>query len=450
MTDAVKCQMSDVKCSVNLNRTKLIIFGITGLFVAILIFALVFGTKQSPQTQVVGDILVWGVIDEPDIINQFVVEFKKSYPKVNITYQKKSANTYEKDLINALAAGRGPDIFYIHNTWLPKHADKIFPDYEEYMTVNSFRDTFVDVAYNDFVLGDEIYALPLYVDTLALFYNKDIFNSVGIANPPSTWEGLLSMVPSLTKKDSSGGISRSAIAMGTAKNIDKATDILSLLMLQSGVKMFDEERMQTTFDQRTMENDIEYPSGQQSLEFYVNFSNAKKSVYTWNNQMPYSIDAFLEGKTAMMINYSYQVENLRSRAPHLKFGVSLAPQPKGAQQSVNYADYWGLTVSKTSKYPDVAWFFAHYLMEKEQSTAYIKMASKPTARRDLVNTQRNQERELGIFAQQSLSAYSWYQPDNIAVSKIFENMIELTASGVSALSAITDAARKIDLLIPHP
>lgn len=430
-----------------MNNTKLIIIGALGLFVAILVFALLFGTKQSPQTEVAGDILMWGVADDPDAINPFAIEFKKLYPKVNITYQKKSAGTYEKDLIDALAAGRGPDIFYIHNTWLPKHIDKLYPDYKEYMTVNNFRDAFVDVAYDDFVSGDAIYALPLYADTLALFYNKDIFNSVGIANPPSTWEGLLSVIPSLTQKDSSGNIVRSAIAVGTAKNVDKAADILSLLMLQSGTKMFNKERMQTTFDQRTLENNIEYPSGQQSLEFYTNFANTMKSVYTWNNQMPYSIDAFSEGKTSMMLNYSSQVENLKSKAPHLKFGISFAPQPKGAQQSVNYADYWGLAVSKASKHPDIAWFFAHYLTGKEQSAAYLKMTSRPTARRDLVDAQRGQERELGIFAQQSLSAYSWYQPDNIAVSKIFENMIESTASGVPAQSVINDAARKVDLLI---
>lgn len=429
-----------------MNQSRIIIIVVATLIVIGLILAVIFGRKEGPGLLVGGDILVWGVFDDSDVIQNFIVQFQQAYPGVKITYQKKSIETYEKDLINALAAGRGPDIFYIHNTWLPKHIDKLTPIPADYMTTNDFKDVFVDVTYDDFVSDDEIYTLPLYVDTLALFYNKDIFNSAGIANPPSTWEGLLEMVLPLTQKNESGNIMRSAIAIGTAKNVNRSPDILGLLMLQSGTQMFDEDKRQTSFNESKNLNGITYPSGQQALEFYTNFANPKKSIYTWNGQMPNSIDAFIEGKAAMMLNYYYQIENIRAKSPHLKFGVSLMPQSKGAKTVVNYANYWGLGVSVASKYTDVAWLFAYYLTDKDQASAYLKSANHPTARRDLVNEQR-QDKELGIFAQQSLSAYSWYQPDSAAVDKIFEDMIESTVAGISPQSAISNAARKVDLLV---
>lgn len=430
-----------------MNRNQLIIFGAVGLVAVGLIFAFVFGRKAPTTTQVEGDILMWGVFDDSDVMSGLISKFNESYPKVKITYQKKSVDTYEGDLINALAAGKGPDIFYFHNTWLPKHIDKLAPMPATYMTANDFKDTFVDVAFEDFVSDKNIYALPLYVDTLALFYNKDIFNSAGIANPPSTWEGLLSMAPSLTQKDSAGNITRSAIAIGTAKNVNRNTDILSLLMLQSGTQMSDKETGKALFNKDTYIGEVKYPSGQQSLEFYTNFANPKKQVYTWNNQIGYSIDSFLEGKTAMMINYSHQMQNIFAKAPHLRFGVALMPQPRGAQQTVNYANYWGLAVSKTSKVPDISWGFANYLIQKDQSQNYLTMTNKPTARRDLVDSQRQESKEMAVFAQQSLSAYSWKQPDSIAVEKIFEGMIESTVSGAPSQSVIDQAANNFDLLI---
>lgn len=430
-----------------MTKNQLLIFGAIALVAVGLIFAFIFGRKEPPAAQIEGDILVWGVFDDSDVMSGLINKFNQSYPRIKITYQKKSVDTYEGDLINALAAGKGPDIFYFHNTWLPKHIDKLEPASDADMTISDFRDNFVDVASQDFISDDKIYALPLYADTLALFYNKDIFNTVGIANPPSTWEGLVSLVPSLTQKDESGNITRSAIAIGTAKNVNRSTDILSLLMLQSGTQMTESQSGRASFNRETFSGSVKYPSGQQALEFYTNFASPKKQVYTWNNQIGYSIDSFLEGKTAMMINYSYQIQNILAKAPHLRFGISLMLQPKGVQQNVNYANYWGLAVSKTAKAPDIAWGFASYLTQKDQAQIYLTTTSKPTARRDLVDYQRQESKELAIFAQQALSAYSWKQPDSVAVEKILGDMIESTVSGVPAKNALDQAVNNFDLLL---
>ena len=430
-----------------MNRNQIIIFGAIGLIVIGLIFAFIFGRKSTQTTQAEGDILMWGVFDDSDVIADFISKFNESYPRIKITYQKKSVDSYESDLIDALAGGKGPDIFYFQNTWLPKHINKLTPMPAAYMTANDFKDIFVDVASEDFVSDNNIYAVPLYIDTLALFYNKDIFNTVGIANPPSTWEGLLSMVPSLTQKDGAGNITRSAIAIGTARNVNRATDILSLLMLQSGTQMSDKQTGKALFNMDTYTDTTKYPSGQQSLEFYTNFSNPRKQVYTWNNQLGYSIDSFLEGKTAMMINYSYQMQNILAKAPHLRFGISLMPQPRGSQQAVNYSNYWGLAVSRTSSASDVAWGFVNYLTQKDQAQNYLKLTNKPTAHRDLIDSQRQESKEMAIFAQQTLSAYTWIRPDSNAVEKIFESMIESTVSGVPSKSALDQAANNFDLLI---
>ena len=51
----------------------------------------------------------------------------KMYPNVTIVYTKKDETTYQQDLLNALASGKGPDIFAISNSWLPEYIDKIVP-----------------------------------------------------------------------------------------------------------------------------------------------------------------------------------------------------------------------------------------------------------------------------------------------------------------------------------
>jgi len=70
---------------------------------------------------------VWG-FDDSDAMAKVISEYQKRNPRVKeIVYKKITIDTYETELMDALATGNGPDIFLIHNTWLPKHADKLAP-----------------------------------------------------------------------------------------------------------------------------------------------------------------------------------------------------------------------------------------------------------------------------------------------------------------------------------
>lgn len=426
-------------------KKVLIIAGIAGL---VIILILIIGLKRNQGGGSV-TLKFWGVYDDMSFYSDLISAYQKENKNVTIKYEEKPFDTYEKDLINALAAGTGPDIFSIHNTWLPKYKDKIvfMPQGENFLTLRNFQDAFVDVAYSDFVDENNIYGMPFYVDTLALYYNKDMFNSANIPLPPATWDEFLDDVERLTKKDQAGNILKSGAALGTAENINRSTDILSLLMLQTGAQMVDKTQRRAIFNQSTYLNNQLFNPGEDALRFYTDFSNPIKRVYSWNNQMPYSIDAFYEGKAAMMINYSYQIETIRSKSPYLNFGISLLPQIKNRDFDINYANYWGQAVSKVSKNSAEAWKFLIFLSKKENVKKYLELAKRPTSRRDLVDWQK-EDSDLGIFASQVLSARSWYQPDSGAIEKIFADMIKSVVLGEATLNvAINKAADKVNVLI---
>src|SRR3989344_3648494 len=75
----------------------------------------------------------------------------------------------------------------------------------------------------------------------------DIFNSAGITRPPQNWEEFNSDVETITRLDGSGQITQSAAAIGTARNINRSTDLLSALMIQTGVKMTDTDNRSASF-----------------------------------------------------------------------------------------------------------------------------------------------------------------------------------------------------------
>ena len=431
----------------NTNKIYYILVGSIAVAVFLTVILILRGiggdTTQSATLE------FWGVFDDRNAFDKVITDFQGQNPGIKVLYRQFSYEEYEKSLIDALATGTGPDIVMVHNTWLPKHGDKLkvlsdkIPGQKQpLLTIQDYKTNFVDVVFSDFVFNNQIYGLPLYVDTLALFYNKDIFNSAGITRPPQDWEEFNSDIETITRLDNSGQITQSAAAIGTARNINRSTDILSALMIQTGVRMTDTDNRSVSFAGRVNNS----PVGELALKYYTDFANPSVRTYTWNDVQHYSVDAFTGGKTAMMLNYSHEVEVLKNKSSRLNFGV--APMLQVSSTDVkNYANYWGVGVTANSKFPNESWRFIAYLASKEGAQSYLSATLRPSARRDLIELQRN-DLDLGVFAVQALSARSWYQIDNMAIETIFADMIDDVNFGrASVKESLENAESRVNVLM---
>ena len=432
----------------NTNKIFYILVGSIAIAVFITVILILRGIGGDSTTQS-AKLDFWGVFDDRNAFDKAIRDFQGQNPGVKVLYRQFSYEDYERSLIDALAAGTGPDIVMIHNTWLPKHGDKLLAlpakipgQKQPLLTIQDYKTNFVDVAFKDFVFNNQIYGVPLYVDTLALLYNKDILNSAGITHPPQDWEEFNSDVETITRLDSNSQITQSAAAIGTARNINRSTDLLSALMIQTGVKMTDADNRSASFDSSVNNTRV----GELALKYYTDFANPLVRTYTWNDVQHYSVDAFTEGKTAMMFNYSHQVGVLKNKLSRLNFAV--APMPQISSTDVkNYANYWGVGVSVNSKAPNEAWKFVAYLASKEGAQSYLSATLRPSARRDLIELQRN-DLDLGVFAVQALSARSWYQIDNTAIETIFADMIDdVNFRRYSVKDSLENAESRVNVLM---
>jgi ABC-type glycerol-3-phosphate transport system substrate-binding protein len=426
------------------------------------------GFKEDVQTYRV-NLEVWGIFDDSDAYTQAFSDYRKINPYVgDIVYRKLSVDTYKQDLLDALAAGKGPDVFMIRNVWLPDFQDKVVaaPDY--IVDERTFRNQFVDVVADDFIGSDgKMYGFPLSVDSLALYYNKDLLNAAGIGAPPATWEEFATDAQFLSKVDAFGNITQSGAAMGTSYNINRSTDILTALLLQRGVPLWSKERKEVDLGGRT---------GEEVLDFYTRFASVSSPLYSWNPRMHYSIDAFYEGQVGMMVNYSWHYATLKRKNAKLNFGV--APLPRFSDSLPrNYANYWGFVVAKNKYYdPSVAnaaqqnqlrvhesWQLMKFLalagaekkmvlrngitgntkefpLASDPTQMYLEKTQKPAARRDLVEAQKN-DPFLGPFAEGNLNAKGWYQFDAEAVEGVLADMINSVNLGQNTIHNALELAQ---------
>ncbi len=421
----------------------------------------------------------WRVVDDADAFDQIIKDYQALHPNVSIDYHKYRLDEYENQLLNAMAEDRGPDMFAIHNTWVRAYQPKLLPMPAQLkiafreaqggnnppiwvehpqagLTPSQVSNQFIDQVAKDVVidtptsdgrtLAPQVFGLPLSVDTLALYYNKDILNAAGIPTPAQSWSELQDHVKRITKYDEHGKLVRPAAGIGTSKNVERSFDILSLLMMQNGAQMADENgypifnRIPATMTNR------EIPPGAEALVFYTDFANPTKEVFTWDDTQPNSLDAFIAGKTAYFFGYSYQLPQIRAQAPKLNFGITTIPQIDPNFKK-NYANYWIEGVSKKTKYPDQAWDFIRFAASEAEVKNYLKVAAKPTARRSLVNSQLN-DADLAPFVSQVLTAQSWYHGVNIRASEAaFNEMIDGVLKGTDPIQAMKFAIDTISQTI---
>ncbi|MBI4128206.1 MAG: extracellular solute-binding protein [Parcubacteria group bacterium] len=420
---------------------------IIGVFIAIV--AAIFRPPPPPPPPPPVTLKYWRLWDDEEDLSDIIAAYKQIRPNVTIEYRKLDIASYEEELLEAFATDQGPDILSIRHDWIPKYISKGFiaPAPPALLPLETFRTAFVDVVIDDVVKNGKIYAVPYSIDTLALYYNPELFNFAKIPFPPTTWEEFKTDVEQLTVYDSRGKITRAGATLGTTDNVSRGYEMLMLLMMQNGTKMVSEDGRTATFNQPipvacpgVSENSC--PAGLLALQFYTDFANPQKEVYTWDPKLAFSTDAFAEGKVAMTFGYSFFKDAIRAKAPKLRWEIAPMPQVD-PNREVNFAQYWVETVATKSKHQDEAWAFLAFASRSDKVQGYLNRTGNPPARRDMANVQ-GLSKFNQVFANQILTAQSFPKGEVGLTEQAFVDMIRAVNSGeASPATAIQQGAQTV-------
>ncbi len=411
----------------------------------------------------------WGLWDSSDDWDQIIRRFEaKTYHfngqrvEVRIKYTKKEFSSYEESLQRAKEENKEPNIFMINNNWLRRYVSWLDPleankaEEEEYNLVKyeELLDLFPTETIRSLFYGGQLYGFPLYSDSLALYYNKNLFEKAGIENPPATWREFKEDVKKLTVVDKDGNIVQSGAAFGGGRNINRASDILALLMMQGGAKVVDANGnidINKEIEVKAKSGIEKREPGKRAVIFYTEFSDPRKEVYSWNDKFENSVEAFAHQRTAMMFNYSYQEKNLLVLNPDLNYGIAKMPQIANSTV-VNFSNVWTPVVSKSNncrvdppKMLDkidcskIAWSFLSFAVQRENNKLYLNSTGKAAARKDLIAEQINLNDKVSVFASQAETAIS-YNKFNDRIDDILVDMIDEVNSDRENWEKKVDAA----------
>lgn len=271
--------------------------------------------------------------------------YMAAHPGVTVEVQVTPWDQYWTKL-EASAQGSGeamPDVFWMHSNQFFKYvaADKLLPlDFEYDYTPYPAG---VTALYN---FNNVHYAVPKDYDTIALVYNKEIFDNAGIAYPDDTWtwDTLLETAKKLT--DPEKGI------YGFGAPNDRQSGYLNLIYQNEG---FAFEDGKSGYDQAAT---------QEAIQWWVDLQKVHQVSPSQESFVDMGVDDQMQaGKLAMCFTGSWMMSSYTNNELFAdKFDLAVLPQGKTRASIYNGLGYAG---AASTKYPEVVKDFIQFCGTEE-------------------------------------------------------------------------------------
>jgi multiple sugar transport system substrate-binding protein len=310
-----------------------------------------------------GNITFWAMPNAPNDVhvawmNQKAAEFEAK-TGTKVAFEEVGWGDAWPRISTALATGEGADAFQVGTTWNPQFAAT--GGLSE-INISEFggKDSFMKANLESCTYKGKYYGVPWFAETRCLFYNKDIFDEVGV-QPPKTTAELVEVGKKIIAKKGKG----TAISIaGTT-----AWDLLhnwAIILYQNGGSLLSADNKKATFNDQ---------AGIDAMKWYVGLVKdglAADACAEYNQ--PQADAAFINGNVAMCYMGPWNVAGIQKDNPNLNYGV--VEPPTGSKGKGSFSGGSNLVILKASKMQKQAKAWINFMVEEANLIDYTKNLSK--------------------------------------------------------------------------
>lgn len=302
---------------------------------------------------------------EQTLVPQFE---KQTGVKVKVTYVDYS--NLSAKLSAALAAGTAPDVF---GNGPAAAADlvtngRIVSLQSRVASMSAADRADMASALTGGQVAGKQYLMPLQMTGRVLAYNKADFTAAGLDpnKPPTTWEGLLADAKKLTKRDSSGAITRSGLLL-PSDPIGREQSFATLLAGAGG----------TLIDQKALTSSFNSSAGKKALNYYTSLFQGKSSVSAGLG-VSYSANApaqqpLVLGTASITMVASNAVAKINAADPSLQIGIMAPLKFEGSKSGAAFGGAGpGLMINADSTMQNAGWKFIQFMLGKSVNLTYVQ------------------------------------------------------------------------------
>ncbi len=282
--------------------------------------------------------------------------FSDAYPDcvLNFTSVPGGPNSgYNDKLFTSLAADIPPDVFIIEIGELPGFLNRdLLVDIKPFIDADNYDlSQFPDLAIEAYSHDGGIYGLPDNVASIAIYYNKDLFEEAGAMMPTDQWDDpawtvddFFTSCEKLTKTDANGRTTQWACDV---TGWDK--------VWQTWVRIFGGQIVDDPFfpTECTLNN----AAAVEGLQFYADLRWEYGFAPRPEALAEMGTNALMQtGRLGMFYSGSWSFPSYRET----DFTVALGHYPSGPGGRANYVYYFPLVIPKASEAPECAWNLLKY------------------------------------------------------------------------------------------
>lgn len=418
------------------------------IIIGVGVFAFQRSTNQAVQN---GPVVLWGTISSNDM-DAMTEALRNNKEEITVEYREIPEDQFLETVVEALATGKGPDVVVVPSDLIVQFSDKLFRIPYETLPERTFRDTFVEQG-ELYLDRDGVIAVPFMIDPLVMYWNRDILSTAGLSKPPTLWSEMPNFVSRVVRTDGTRTIYQAALALGEFANIAHAKDILQALMLQAGnpvVVRGEDYDGNISFKPVMSEGyNVVVNASQAALDFFVQYSDPSRSVYTWNRSLRPSTEAFIAGELGLYFGYASELEVLREKNPNLNYDVALLPQGNPTGGNKTFAKMYALGITSNSVSPESAYNAVQKLTSPVALTALAERRVLPPVRRDML-ADIPQNFYAPVFYSSALASRGVLDIDPEQTTPIFKEMIESVLSSRSRVGeAVNKAQAQMEVLVAN-
>jgi multiple sugar transport system substrate-binding protein len=423
------------KKSIFLLLLLLIIFVIGGFF----LFSKISKKTELPATAET-TIIYWGLWEDENVMQTIISEFENKNPDIKVNYKRNQITDYRTRLKSRLSRTDTediPDIFRIHTSWIPMFKPELASVPQDTVNNLNLDDDLYNCYKRDLKINGVYKAIPIAYDGLALFYNKDLVEGAG-AKLPETWVELENAAEKIKKVDENKKIKIAGVAMGLVDNVDHFSDIIGLMMQQSGVNPM------SLSSEKNLEN------LKSILTYYSNF---RTKYHLWDESLPSSTDYFAAGKLGFYFAPSWRVFDIENLNPNLNYGIMTVPQLPVSEKgedltNIHWGSYWVEGVNVKSEKQKEIWKFMEFLASKETADSLFTIGSQIRNFGQISPRKSDQEKMMANtkvkpFVMSADNAYNWYLSSNTFDNGLNDEMIKYFGDAINSLSLLNKGMDEI-------
>lgn len=326
--------------------------------------------------------------------------------------------------------GDMPDVFWMHSNEAVRYmSNDILLDLTDYVKNSEVleMDKFPEELKEMYQYDGKTYALPKDMDTIAIWYNKKMFDEAGIEYPDGswTWDEFYEIAKKLTKDDGS--------QYGFAANPSNEQDTWMNIIYTMGGCVLNDEGKSGFDDPKTVE----------AMEFVDKL--IKEVMPPASTMSETGTDVlFNSGKVAMISQGSWMVSAFKDNE-YVVENADVARLPKDSETGKSISLYNGLgwAANANTKNPDAAYklieWFATKEMQQKQAELGVTMAAYEGVSDAWVNntTEFNLQPYLDamedtVFRPATKSTLAWWNP-----------MVEELKKAWNGEESMTDACKNV-------